>query len=796
MITRVKLKNWKSHKETELDLDEGTNVLVGIMGSGKSAVLDAITYALFGTVPSVKNRTITLDDLIRNRPVEEDSAEVEVQFVTPGGEEYIVKRVLERGGGTKFAELREGDGTLVNKPKSTAVTEDVVSLLRIDYDFFERMIYAEQNQLDRFLTLSPRQRRKRIDELLKINKFENARKNTSTLINRLDDRREEKQKDIEELREDEDIDSLPSLEKELEETKSEKKELEEKKEEIDPLLEETKEKLQEFEDFREKIEGLSKQIESVNGRIETLKQQIKKATEKLGEEIGTDLETLKQRKNYFEEALEKSKEEIKNLEEEARSYTAEASELKNKIENLKKQIDDLEEKIQEKKEKKKELDEINLSKVKNELENLEKKLEEWKNERSKLKAKTESLKDSIEELRKAGSNCPVCDRPLSDELKSELIQEREDELDGLKQEISVSEERVSELEKDISERKEVIESAKDLESDVKDLDEIKDKLGEMREDLEDKEGKIEEVRSEEDMIRGKLEEAKEEVEQIRNQYQDIKNKIKMKKELRESKQQKNKSLEKRKDLEDKLEEKKSEYDEEKIEKLKEKRDNLIKKQEHFKTRLEEIRKLIKQRGKLVENVRKKKKTLEKREVKVEVLKESISSLQKLRKAFTQTQTSLRRQIIEAVNSMMGEIWEDIYPYNDFQEIRLSIEERREISDYELQLRDSSDNWVPVEGITSGGERTCAALTLRISFAVVLAPGISWLVLDEPTHNLDSEGIETLAEVLRERVPRIVKQLILITHERGLESAVSGYLYRFSRNKDRDEATQIERVYEE
>ncbi len=795
MITRVKLKNWKSHKETELDLDEGTNVLVGIMGSGKSAVLDAISYGLFGTVPAVKNRTIALDDLIRNRPVKEDSAEVEVQFTTPDGEDYIVSRVLERGKGTTFAELREGDGTLVNKPKSTGVTEDVTSLLQIDYEFFDRMIYAEQNQLDRFLTLSPRKRRKMVDELLKINKFENARKNTTTLINRLENRRENKQKDIEELRSDEDIDQLSSLEKELEKTKSEKKELKKKKKEIEPRLEDNKDKLQEFKKIQEDMEGFSKKIESYNGRLETLNQQIKEAEEKLGEEIDTDLKSLKQRKENFEKDLEETKEKIENLESEVRSYAAKESELETEIKNLKNEIENFEKRIEEKEQKKEKLEKINISKTQEEFENLEKLLKDWENERTRLKAKAENLNESIEELKKAGSKCPVCDRSLSEELKSELIQERNNIFDDVKKEISFSEKKISNLEENISNKEEVIENAKELKSEVKDLPEIKEKLSEKRGVLEDKEEEIEKIRRDEKNVREELEKAKKEAEKIRNDYQEVKNKIEMKKELKNSREQKNETLEDREDLKAQLEEKKSEFDEDKVKKLEEERDNLIKKQEHFKTRLDGINKLIEQKEKMVESVRKKKRTLERYEVKVKILKESINSLQKLKKAFSETQTSLRKQIIEAVNSMMDKIWEEVYPYQDFQKIRLSIEERREISDYELQLMDSSGRWVSVEGITSGGERTCAVLTLRISFAVVLAPGLSWLVLDEPTHNLDSEGIETLAEVLRERIPRIVKQLILITHERDLESAVSGHLYRFSRDKDRDEETQIKRVNE-
>jgi len=47
--------------------------------------------------------------------------------------------------------------------------------------------------------------------------------------------------------------------------------------------------------------------------------------------------------------------------------------------------------------------------------------------------------------------------------------------------------------------------------------------------------------------------------------------------------------------------------------------------------------------------------------------------------------------------------------------------------------------------------------------------------------------------LRDRLPEVVRQILLITHEERLESAVSGYLYRFSRDKDSDEPTKVEQV---
>ncbi len=136
MITRVKMKDWKSHRDTDIHLGDGTNVLVGMMGSGKSSVLDAIAYALFGTLPAVQARRIKLEDLITSRPSPLGRAEVEVSFIAPDGNEYTVKRVIERGSGTTLSELRKATGEVIESPSSGRVNELIRSLLELDYDLF------------------------------------------------------------------------------------------------------------------------------------------------------------------------------------------------------------------------------------------------------------------------------------------------------------------------------------------------------------------------------------------------------------------------------------------------------------------------------------------------------------------------------------------------------------------------------------------------------------------------------------------------------------------------------------
>lgn len=80
MITEVKLKNWRSHLDTEFNFSSGTNALLGRMGSGKSSTMDAICFAFFGTFPTLQSKKLKLDDIIMKKPVEKEKSEVEIIF--------------------------------------------------------------------------------------------------------------------------------------------------------------------------------------------------------------------------------------------------------------------------------------------------------------------------------------------------------------------------------------------------------------------------------------------------------------------------------------------------------------------------------------------------------------------------------------------------------------------------------------------------------------------------------------------------------------------------------------------
>ena len=48
MIKSIELVDFLSHSDTNLEFKDGVTIFVGDNGAGKSSIIDAITYSLFG----------------------------------------------------------------------------------------------------------------------------------------------------------------------------------------------------------------------------------------------------------------------------------------------------------------------------------------------------------------------------------------------------------------------------------------------------------------------------------------------------------------------------------------------------------------------------------------------------------------------------------------------------------------------------------------------------------------------------------------------------------------------------
>jgi exonuclease SbcC len=788
MITQVRLRNWKSHKDTELQFGDGTNVLVGIMGSGKTGVMDAIAYALFGTLPAVRGRVIKLEQMIMDRPRQMDSAEVEVQFIAPDGNEYIVKRVIERGSGTTLSELRRASGELIESPSSTRVTETIEGMLKMDAELFERAVYSEQNRLDYFLVLGRGRRMESIDELLGIDKLERARKNMGTLINNLRERIDEKMDEKSRLERDTTLATLPTLEQDLKDLELERQEIQVRLQQLQPRLDEVRTQMNEMRAVELKVTQLEKSLRELSGTINELKRRIEQTREKLGDAASVEPAEIKKQVVELQDRYTKARSVADEL---SRMYTQRSSrvgEIKTRMEMVRSRIAEVEKDIERKRAARFELEKVKLEDVVELVKKLQLEVKEMSDELAACHARLQDIEQSSEELAEAGSTCPVCESPLSDEKKQQLLQQRNEQRMMYAKRAADLENNLKKLNLELEEKLKTQRFLELLAKETEDLPSLEDKVSQLKQNIQTNESELTDAQADLERVNSDFERARKEIDSANEQLTATKQTLEMRLDLeRSEKELKQKQAESLR-VQQELWKARRGYDEVKAKTLANEFVELSRAQERLKTEFTAKEQLMGVKQQLVKSVREKKEALARSGVEIGHLQQAVQSLQVIQNALAQTQTTMRKDFVEAVNVAMNEFWREIYPYGDFTGIRLAVED-----DYVLQLRSRTGSWVAVEGLTSGGERTCACLALRIAFAIVLAPALNWLVLDEPTHNLDSEGIQELAIALRERIPEIVRQVLLITHEERLEAAVSGYLYRFVRNKELDEPTRVEQV---
>lgn len=686
LIENIKMRNWKTHSESSFEFEKGTNVLIGQMGSGKSSVMDAICYALFGTFPSLQSRRVSLEEVIMNKPNKAEEASIELCF-SYGNKTYKIERKIKRKGSTEAKISCEGKVLAGPKPKDVNAT--VEKAIEINYNLFSRAVYSEQNEIDYFLRLTPKDRKAKFDELLDLQKYETTRANAVTAQNRLKTISADKKAWAKEQKE--------SLEKEEEET----------------LKKRTKEKEKENKSLEEEIEKKHGFLKELNKEIEDL--------EKTEKEFRNTKETISKNKATAEE-LEKTIEETKK-----------ESQGKNlqQIENEKKET---EEQI-------KELEKHTLE-TRKQLEKEQDKKNKQGKESAINQKRVEDLNRHLQETEGLGAECPTCKQKLEQKTREQLTKEA-------KEEIKKSLEKMEALLKEEAQTNSAITKHKEQEQ----------KTNEQKEKTMEQKMKIEQIQN----ALKKLEEKEKNLEKI-------------KKETKEKQEQ----LDKLDFDETRLAEKRKLAIEEKSQ------------TENKKKTIEMNKQLIEEIKTGIERIEKAKKQVSDIEQKIQAIDESIEEMSYFINSLIATQHELRETLIATINQAMNDIWQKTYPYKDYISAKMDVSE----GTYELKAQERTGNWVRVEGILSGGERSAAAICIRIAFSFVLTRNLSLLILDEPTHNLDQQAVETLGKMMQTHLPMLVEQIFVITHDTEMKKAASGTIYYLEREKNEDSATKPRQLEKE
>jgi len=285
ILKKIILENIRSYEKQEIVFPEGSTLLSGDIGSGKTSILLAIEFALFGLQPGQRGTA-----LLRNQETE---GKVTIEFEVDG-KNILVERCLKR---SKTVSQNYCAITINNEKKELSVVElknKILELLNYPKEFSKKQnilykftVYTPQEEMKQIILQDSETRINTLRHVFGIDKYKKILENISILTIKL--REEKRIKEALTANIEQDKSNLFSKEKELEKIRQDliviekeffirqenRKKIEQEKQELSKKREEKLRLQKEIEKTQILMSTKKESISDNNKLVEQLKNQIK-----------------------------------------------------------------------------------------------------------------------------------------------------------------------------------------------------------------------------------------------------------------------------------------------------------------------------------------------------------------------------------------------------------------------------------------------------------------------------------------------------------------------------------------
>ena len=317
MITSIELGDFLAHSNTKLEFGNGVTVFVGNNGAGKSSIIDAITFALFGQHTRKSNK-----GLIKRGATQGFS---KVVFSVNGKQYEAVRKIDSKGTlSAKFSDTTNDEQIEIaageRKQFGESMTHEVEKIIGLDFEKLKIASIVQQGELNAIINAKPKEFKELLNAIIGIDKLDVASESMKTV------NKEFREKIKAEVGYDDThieilLRDLENTQNEIQIAIPEKQQLELKQKEIQIKLDE----------LREKVETETPKIDKIN-QLELRKKELveyaKKAIDDIQYEISQNERKIRDCEGCFEHI------EIKK-------------DLESKIEKVEQAIDDTIKKIQQ-----------------------------------------------------------------------------------------------------------------------------------------------------------------------------------------------------------------------------------------------------------------------------------------------------------------------------------------------------------------------------------------------------------------------------------------------------------------
>ncbi len=479
-IKKVELENIRSYENAEIEFPSSSVLLSGDIGSGKSSVLLAIEFALFG----LQKGALSGNSLLRNG---KDLGRVKANF-NIDGKDVVIERTLKRG---KKSVSQESGYIIFDNEKREISTKEmknhVLKLLNYPSEFLERnpelyryTVYTPQEEMKQILLENSETRLNTLRRVFAMDKYKRIQENALIFLGKL----RESMRNKEGM-----IFDLDSKKENLTERIKESKLIENSLKELNSQINSANDLLEEKRKVMADIENKSKEAESLN------------------KELAVRDNTL----SYKNNQLTSLKKNIADLEAEIKKYDIYILKAKDLFDDATRKISD----------KKVLIKKLNFDLV----------------ETSKRISSIETKKYSLDSLRRDVNkldNCPTCKQKVSLEHKKQINEKSERETNELNTELEKQNKIKNDLylmlgknEEDLNELLNKERQLSKAESVISNLESKKKEMHELSEDIIKNTKKHSEIAKQLDSLKGiyeKCEQAKEEINSIREHKIEIEKK--------------------------------------------------------------------------------------------------------------------------------------------------------------------------------------------------------------------------------------------------------------------------------
>ncbi len=250
MITSIELGDFLSHSDTKLEFENGVTVFVGDNGAGKSSIIDAITFALFGQHTRKSNKS-----LIKRGS---NQGFTKIGFSINDKQYEAVRKIDNKGSlSAKFSEIIGDDRIELaageRKQFGESMTHEIEKTIGLDFEKLKIASIVQQGELNAIINAKPKEFNELLNAIIGIDKLDVASESMKIVNKEFRKKIREKigydDTEIEKLSLD-----LERYQKEIEEAKPEKTKLETKQGKLQ----------NEVDDLRKKVEIEAPKIDKIN----------------------------------------------------------------------------------------------------------------------------------------------------------------------------------------------------------------------------------------------------------------------------------------------------------------------------------------------------------------------------------------------------------------------------------------------------------------------------------------------------------------------------------------------------